>query len=435
MRPFLCLQLASFLVVSSTSIVADPGTGPEPSKVILSRKAEGSWQLNVDGQPYWIKGAGAFGLLPELAAAGANSVRSWQSRDDSWFSTTDFLDEAHGLGLTVMLGLELPIGQDFDYSDEAAVARVIEQQREVVRSRRDHPALLLWGIGNEIEWRLTPAKARPVWKALNRIARMVKEEDPNHPTVIVLAGDDLWKIQAVKEHCPDIDILGLNVYQTLPRLPAKLKRAEWEGPYLVTEFGYRGWWAQRKTDWGAITELSSAKKADEYRKGFDNGIRDQPACIGSYAFIWGNKEEATFTYFGTHLGSGEPTASVDTLTELWTGMPPENRAPRIESLQSPAAEATVPAGSRQPVEAILPGNAPVDIEWTLATDRSHATVSGDVSKNEPATILSQWKTKTGKTELVVPKAADSYRLYLTVRDANEKAATANFPFKAVVREP
>jgi len=429
--------LTKFLVLPISLVSAEPETRPDDSaakQVQVVSDGGGQWHLLVEGQDYEIKGAGAYEKLPELKAAGANSVRTWQSREHDWFSTAAFMDEAADLGLTVMAGLELPIGQEFDYGDAAAVDRLIEQQRTVVRNLASHPALILWGIGNEIEWRLSPSKALPVWKALNRIARMVKEEDPNHPTVIVLAGDDRWKIEAVKEHCPDIDILGLNVYQTLPRLPAKLERTGWTGPYLITEFGYRGWWAQRKTDWGTITEQTSSRKAAAYRSGFEKGIRDQPACIGSYAFIWGSKEEATFTYFGTHLPSGEPTAIVDTLAQLWTGSPATNPAPQIQQLESDLAESESAPGTAATISATVTGSQPIEFEWTLATDRSDKTVSGDVSMNRPAEILQRWTTRESRTDLTLPNDPDTYRLYFTARDPNGKAASANFPFRILPRK-
>ena len=60
------------------------------------KKTDKGWQLLRDGKPYFIRGAGGSAGLQKLAAAGANSVRTWGSDD-----IDDLLDEAHALGLSV----------------------------------------------------------------------------------------------------------------------------------------------------------------------------------------------------------------------------------------------------------------------------------------------------------------------------------------------
>ena len=42
-------------------------------------------------------------------------------------------------------------------------------------------------------------------------------------------------------------------------------------------------------------------------------------CLGTYAFKWGHKQEATPTWFGMFLPDGRRTPAIDTMTELWSG--------------------------------------------------------------------------------------------------------------------
>ena len=403
----------------------------QSSPVELRHQPEVGHHLLVDGHPFFIRGAGAYGKLEELKAAGANAARIWNSRDYDWINIADYLHQAHALGLKIMLGLELPTAKAFDYRNESALEQLIAEYRTTVRERRDHPALLLWGIGNEIEWgRSERDEMIPVWRALNRIARMVKEEDPYHPTVIVLAGDAEWKIEAVERYCPDIDILGLNVYHTLSVVPEKLERLKVTKPYLITEYGPRGWWEQERTPWRAILEPTSHEKAAEYVAGYRAGIDDQPNCLGSFAFIWGAKEEATLTYFGSHLPSGEPTAIVDALTQLWSGRLPADRAPRITRFKSSARAARLAPGTIVEVAAKVGGEGPFTYEWRLTTDGSAATTSGLASGIRKSRLWKTWADGQPVIKFEVPKQAGSYRLYLFVRDRVGKGASANFPFRS-----
>lgn len=127
------------------------------------------------------------------------------------------------------------------------------------------------------------------------------------------------EITFIKQKCPQIDILSIQVYGDLPSLPNLLQQYQWEGPYMVTE-------------WGAPLEENSTVKADNYLKRYQNGIAmDQENCLGSYVFLWGNKQERTPTWYGIFLENGNQTEAVDVMHYLWNGQWPANRSPKIVS--------------------------------------------------------------------------------------------------------
>ena len=113
-----------------------------------------------------------------LAKLGGNSTRTWG------FDQLEggLLDQAHRHGLTVSVGIWLR--HDLDYADEKQVAEQIRLAMEGVRKYKDHPAVLLWGIGNEMEG---GGENLAVWKHVEVLARKIKEEDPGRPTMTVLA--------------------------------------------------------------------------------------------------------------------------------------------------------------------------------------------------------------------------------------------------------
>jgi len=107
--------------------------------------APGEWQLFRGGEPYFIMGAGGSGSKEMLASAGANTFRTWGVGPD----LGEQLDQAQKLGLAVVVGHWLGHPRHgFDYNDLDMVAEQFERVRRDVLAFRDHPALLLWAIGN-----------------------------------------------------------------------------------------------------------------------------------------------------------------------------------------------------------------------------------------------------------------------------------------------
>ena len=109
--------------------------------------------------------------LEALKEAGGNSIRTWGEDD-----LEPLLDRAQELGLTVTVGIWL--GQErqgFNYADPGSVRREVEKARRFFRRYRRHPALLMWGLGNEMEG----SGDNPViWRTVNEIARIAKTETP-----------------------------------------------------------------------------------------------------------------------------------------------------------------------------------------------------------------------------------------------------------------
>jgi hypothetical protein len=163
--------LLGFLVVSA--LVETAYSSFAAPSIVRIEKHEGGWRLLRNGEPYFVKGAvvGPGGSLDLLRQAGANSIRTHAG----------MLDEAQRRGFTALVGL--PLGnprQGFNYGDTNKVAQQFNRARDIVRKYRDHPALLFWNLGNEPEINTTPEQRVPVWREANRLAEMVKTEDPEH---------------------------------------------------------------------------------------------------------------------------------------------------------------------------------------------------------------------------------------------------------------
>jgi Glycosyl hydrolases family 2, TIM barrel domain len=388
--------------------------------------ADGQWQLLRDGEPYFIKGAGGNGPKEMLAGAGANTFRTWGVGPE----LGEQLDEAQDLGLTVVVGHWLGHPRHgFDYNDLDMVADQFERVRRDVLAHRDHPALLMWAIGNEMEG-FNEGDDAAVWSHVQALAAMIKDLDPNHPTMTVTAEIGGSRVHAVHKLCPDIDIMGINSYGGLPSVPRRYQRLMGTKPFVITEFGPPGTWEIAMTGFGAPPELTSTEKAAVYRDAFTAGCLDAgELCLGGFAFTWGFKVEATATWYGMFLPNGDKLATVDAMTEIWSGKPPADLCPEIRSFGLRGPDVVQPGDTVQvDLDIFDPEGAEVAVNWMITGEVSEYNTGGDT---QPAPLeldgIITASSPRGAT-LVMP-GGGVYRLYMTASDGTGGGATANVPIK------
>ncbi len=400
-----------------------------PSHVVIIRSDSG-YTLLRNGLPYYILGAGGRDRLDTLAALGGNSIRTWGAEN-----IRPLLDAAHAAGLSVTVGLWLGHKEHgFRYDRDTAVRTQLAKMRAQVLAVKDHPAILMWSAGNEMEMGLDERDSR-VWLAVNDVVKMIHEVDTLHPVMTVTADVGETKVRNLLAHCPDLDLLGVNSYGGCPFLPERLRSYGWTKPYVVTEFGPMGPWESRQTPWGASFEASSAEKADHYRRSYEAAVSGQPGwCLGSYVFLWGHKQEYSATWFGIFLPTGEAVNALDAMVRAWTGREPENRAPVISAIACDAAGERKARGTIFPITlaATDPDGDPVTFDWSVTTDVNLARVRGKKVQvgREPGLVVPgaiAQETPSGAV-LTVPNDTGAYRVHLVVRDGRGKAATASFPF-------
>lgn len=393
------------------------------AEVRLVREGD-RWQLLRDGKPYFVKGAGG-SAIESLAAAGGNSVRLW---GDEKLGET--LDAAHKLGLTVTAGIWLgQVRQGFDWSDADGLIKQREHIRAVVEKHKNHPALLIWALGNEMED--PEGKNGAVWSAINNLARMVKEIDPRHPTMTVVAEIGGDKVKNFHALCPDIDILGINSYGGVASVPERYKKAGGTKPYILTEFGPPGIWEIKKDSLGAYPELTSTAKAEIYRNAYRSAVLDQSGtCLGSYAFLWGQKQEVTATWFSMLLGDGSRLGAAEAMSELWTGKPPANRVPLLTSLEVDGAASGPPGATvRAKLTTSDPDGDRLTVNWTLQRDPEEFGTGGDTEEVPPTFPDAIVRADAKGVEVRLPDEGGLYRLFSTVRDGRGGAAIANVPLR------
>ncbi len=427
LRVFLFLLLLA--VFAPGLAIAQPASASSaPVKVEVRRTSAGTYQLQRGGKPYFIKGAGGRDYLDRLAAYGGNSVRTWDTE-----TAGPLLTNAQQQGLTVLMCLNVARERHgFSYDDPKAVAAQLAHMREQVLQYKDHPAVLMWGIGNELNLSYKNPK---VWDAVNDIAKMIHEIDPNHPATTILAGVAKKEVDYLKQRAPALDLLTINTYADLLILPRQIREAGWPGAYVVGEWGPTGHWEGPQTPWKASVEETSAAKAAVYQARYEASVpQDADKCLGSYVFLWGQKQERTPTWYGLFTETGQETEVMDVLQYLWTQKWPTNRAPHLVSFRLNGQTATdgIYLHPNVPVPAVAtvtdPNADPLTYRWELLPESTDLKEGGD-REARPQPLDGRLTTAgNGLATLRAPVAEGAYRLFVYATDGHDNVATANIPF-------
>ncbi|KPK40977.1 MAG: hypothetical protein AMJ78_06590 [Omnitrophica WOR_2 bacterium SM23_29] len=185
--------------------------------------------------------------IPLLREMNVNTVRVFNDFGDDPDAYAKILDEFHRNGIMVIMTV-------------ASSKADLESERylKVIRYCKDHPAILMWSLGNEwnLEWNRYYGYETVLEcaRATNEAAKKIKKVDRNHPVSSSL-GDRFYDedpnntIAKILKVCPDVDIWGLNIYRgsTFAGL-----FEQWQDltskPMYISEFGTDSFHTTKYTD-------------------------------------------------------------------------------------------------------------------------------------------------------------------------------------------
>jgi hypothetical protein len=270
---------------------------------------------------------------------------------------------------------------------------------------------------------------------------MIHDEDPNHPTSTVTAGLDSLEVHEVLTKVPDLDIYGFNTYGDIARHSGKIRDFGWKGPYIVSEWGPNGHWEVDKTSWGAPIEQTSTEKSASYEMRFKNYISAKKGeCIGSYVFLWGQKQETTSTWYGLFTADGKPTETLDKLYEAWQEKELENGAPSVENLKldDKVGRQSIYLKAEDKYSATVdfkdPEGDKVKVEWYVYPESNNTKAGGDFESALQPVLGTISKRKSNSAQVTAPKEEGAYRLFVFIIDGDKRTAYANLPFYVMPRE-
>ena len=420
-----CMMLAALLI--------NVGYAQEKGVKIIEK--DGKFQLMIDGVETYIKGVGGTNRLDHAAANGANAFRTWGGSVER--ATSD-LARAKELNMYVMQGIGLS-NDSARYNDEAYKTRTRESVKALAEALKDETNLLVWGIGNEIDH--GSANTPAAWQFVNELALLIKSISSRALVASVITHSPR-ALNMVAEYAPDLDVVGINSYGAIPQVEKMVEDSNWKGAYLITEWGPTGFWEVRtRTEWRAPIEETSEEKRIVYEDRYNNYIKNPPRCLGSFVFLWGQKEERTPTWFSMFVENnveglplkGEKTPTIEAMERVWTGVEPKQTAPVIRGFfindTKSADNIKVKSGEsfEGKVDAIDREGDTMTYVWEILKE---ATVLGSGGSFEPRPDrVGEVQTTTVNTLKTSVAEPGNYRLYIYVLDGTGFVATANAPFQ------
>ncbi len=178
--------------------------------------------------------------LPLLRQMGANTVRLWGWQYDA--DHTDFLDQAYNNGVNpIYVIAPFWLDSSRDISDAATREAIIAEFSQMVAIHKDHPAILMWVIGNELNAPWMFGNSDDLFSLIDEMAQAahLEEGDAYHPVTTPLADVDLTNtIVARDSQTPNLDIWSVQVYRgsSFGSLFNDYATASHK-PLLITEYG------------------------------------------------------------------------------------------------------------------------------------------------------------------------------------------------------
>lgn len=438
MSPFF-RELSVLFLLSTLVFVfmaCDPSSPRKGQGAVHVNESDGRYQLIRNGEPFYIKGAAGYSHLQALKRCGGNTIRTWDTT-----GLKQILDSAQINNIAVMVGLPLFNSNHVQnyYSDPVEVTRLNTQLLSVVNRYKNHPAVLMWCLGNELNYFYRPDD--DFFNTFNRLVHGIHSADPDHPITTALLNFTRKGIYNLRTKVPDLDIVSINTYGKLSQLKSDLDEFKWfwDGPFIIGEWGINGYWESDSTAWGAPIEETSAKKAEHYRSIYQERMpQENPRYLGSFAFYWGTLHERTPTWFSLFDSQGSVSASVAALASMWGGKAVLHPAPDIEYMlidgRGARENILLAANTIHHAEIVMPPADSLRWCWEIRREDWYKEKSDDFGKNRtaPPPIDSLIIKNDGKrVTFVSPSSEGPYRLYIWIHDTHGNFASANTPFYVI----
>jgi hypothetical protein len=370
--------------------------------------------------------------MDRLKAIGGNTIRTWDTA-----GLGAILDEAAANNLAVIAGFYVPESKYLDvfYRDQKKVQAQYAAFRQIVQRYRSHPALLMWCLGNEVDFPFK-AKYNTFYDAYNRLLDMIHTEDPDHPVTTTMVNYQVRNVLNIRLKVTGLDILSFNTFGDLKHLGRSLSSFKWlwNGPFLITEWGIFSPQESRYTAWGAPLEFTSTDKAWLYRDFYNNYLPvDNPRFLGALTFYWGHKEEVTPTWYSILDENGAATEMVGDMQTFWTDSVPAHKAPELEDMlvngKKAADNILMQPGEIQTAQIRLktPGAQGLRIVWKVFDeDMDPCNIL-----RPPEHMVDITPVNSFRITFRAPDKEGPYRIYSWIYDDYGNVATANTPFYVV----
>jgi len=409
-------------------------------KKVEIRQENGTYKMYRNGNPFFIKGAVGHTHIAELAASGGNTLLIW---DTALIEKT--LQEAALNNTAVIVGMDVPSGElTAWYKDEVKVNRMFTAYQHLVNKYKNHPALLAWGLGNELIMPIS-AQSGHFYKTYNRVLKMIHEQDPDHPVTTTIINYQKQSILNIRWKIRGLDFISISTYNKIKDIRWELRKLKliWDGPFMLSEWSPNGGWEAETTVWGAPLENTSTKKAEQYYHYYKTFMPlENPRFLGSLAFYWGNRQEYTHTWYSVYDEYGTPTEIKEALGDCWNGRQTTHQSVQLQYMMIDSMGARdnilLSPGSTHAASLLLAeGQAGDSLRYSWEIIKEDWFNWGRTWHyfKRPAAIQGLVADSTAQnTMFICPKKEGPYRIFVNVYNKKGFCATANTPFYVVNNE-
>jgi hypothetical protein len=237
--------------------------------------------------------------FPLIHKLGANTIRTFNLMNSTATASQVLkaLDDAQANGLYVIMGYSPNVFQTFASQQAIIQSEVLTS----VANYKNHPAVLMWAIGNEVNL-AQPNGGDPNWSTpwnnfLNTLAGQIKALDPNHP-ISTTEGEipGVWGfslanpvLQADDGHMTNLDIWGFNIYRgkTFEGMIQALTTSTMTvKPIFMSEFGKDAWHDAINAEDDALQASYINPQWTEINSNLSATGKGSAVLIGGSVFEW-----------------------------------------------------------------------------------------------------------------------------------------------------
>ncbi|MEV5183980.1 discoidin domain-containing protein [Streptomyces werraensis] len=427
-------SLWEFQVYGSTD-----GTPPATGAVEVTG-SQGNWQLTVGGQPYTVKGltwgpaiADAPKYLPDVKSMGVNTIRTWGTDG----GTKPLLDSAAANGLKVVNGFWLQPGGGpgsggcVNYvTDTAYKNTMLTEFTKWVEAYRNHPATLMWNVGNESVLGLQNCYSGAELEAqrnaytgfVNDVAKKIHSIDPDHPVTSTDAWTGAWPYY--QRNAPDLDLYSMNSYGDICGVREDWEQGGYTKPYLITEGGPAGEWEVPDDANGVPDEPTDVQKAEGYTKAWNCVTGHRGVALGATLFHYGTEHDFGGIWFNL-LPDGLKRLSYYAVKRAYTATAGNDNTPPVVSALAVSPASSAPAGGEFTVRADVrdPDGDPITYKIFL---------SGNYANGDKRLVEASWRsTGNGTFAVRAPEKLGVWKVYLQAEDGRGNAGIETKSVKVV----
>mmetsp|Transcript_7918 Transcript_7918/g.18216 ORF Transcript_7918/g.18216 Transcript_7918/m.18216 type:complete len:606 (+) Transcript_7918:86-1903(+) len=311
-----------------------PLPGPSPAPSGRPRIEIAGRQLLVNGKPLHLKGV-AWNPVPRgarhpdgldfaghverdaelMVQAGINAVRTYTTISDR-----GVLDALWNKGIWV-------VNDVYAYGGSRP-----EQAVDRVRSAIDHPAVLMWTVGNEWNYNgfYVGLSRRASEERVATVTRLVKQADPSRP-VASIYGE--VPSRDLVEKLRDVDVWGINAYRGISfgnlfdTYSAHSRKPMFLGEYGADAFNANIDREDQRAQAKATKELTQ-QIVDR------SAVRDGGVCLGGFVFEladewWKDGKGSSWKHDTGGVAPGGGPYPDQTFNEEWWGLVTVDRVPRL----------------------------------------------------------------------------------------------------------